>query len=268
MLDRHKRIEIIEDSQNRTNWIKAFDAETKKTSIDIRSLLRDIAGFLTYFQRGIRNLAENYCHWKKEDDSIQEAFAIESAVQTVLNHFRLDNTDVEFLTSNIIGGNLPYDLQTDKGTILRQGFYDTGFRYYDIVDSDEHDTLSKIYMFNFSRTPESFLAGVCSKAMVVGISATAGLNTNIGNYDIEYLKSRLGDSFIRLKEDALIKLNNAYSEATQGYDQVVIKTEFIGTNSQKEAIIQLEELLNDQEAAADLWNTLQHTITDVSKQTL
>ena len=103
VLDRHKRIEIIEDSQNRTNWIKAFDAETKKTSIDIRSLLRDIAGFLTYFQRGIRNLAENYCHWKKEDDSIQEAFAIESAVQTVLNHFRLDNTDVEFLTSNIIG---------------------------------------------------------------------------------------------------------------------------------------------------------------------
>lgn len=268
VLDRHKRIEIIEDSQNRTNWIKAFDAETKKTSIDIRSLLRDIAGFLTYFQRGIRNLAENYCHWKKEDDSIQEAFALESAVRTVLNHFRLDNTDVEFLTSNIIGGDFPYGLQTDKGTILRQGFYDTGFRYYDIVDSDEHDTLSKIYMFNFSRTPESFLAGVCSKAMVVGISATAGLYTNIGNYDIEYLKSRLGDSFIRLKEDALIQLKNAYSEATQGYDQVVIKTEFIGTNSQKEAIKQLERLLNDREAADDLWNTLQYTITDVSKQTI
>ena len=271
VMDRRKRIEIIEDSQNSTNWIKACDAEiknTSRTSIDIRSLLRDLAGFLTYFQRGIRNLAENYCHWKKEDDSIQEAFVLESAVRTVLNHFRLDNTDVEFLTSNIIGGDLPYGLQPDKETILRQGFYDTGFRYYDIVDSHEHDTLSKIYMFNFSRTPESFLAGVCSKAMVVGISATAGLYTNIGNYDIEYLKSRLGDSFIRLKEDALIKLKSSYCEATQGYDQVVIKTEFIGTDLQKEAIKQLEELLKDQEAAADLWNTLQHITTDVSKQTI
>ncbi|WP_155746873.1 hypothetical protein [Scytonema sp. UIC 10036] len=260
VLDRHKRIEIIEDSRNRTNWIKAFDAATKKTGVDIHSLLRDIAGFLTYFQTGIGYLAENYRHLKDEDDSIQEAFPLESAVKTVLNHFRLDSKDIEFLTSNIIEGDLPYGLPADKGTIQRQGFYDTGFRYHDIVDSDEHDTLSKIYMFNFSRTPESFLAGVCSKAMVVGISATAGLYTNIGNYDLEYLKSRLGDSFIRLKEDALVKLKNTYSEATQGYNQVVIETKFIGTDSQKEAIKQLEGLLRDKAAANHLWNTLQHRI--------
>ncbi len=91
-----------------------------------------------------------------------------------------------------------------------------------------------------SRTPELFLAGVCSKALVVGISATAGLYTNIGNYDLKYLKSRLGDSFIRIKDDALVKLQNAYNEATQGYNQVSIKTKFIGTDTQKEAIKQFE----------------------------
>ncbi|WP_375510999.1 hypothetical protein [uncultured Nostoc sp.] len=122
---------------------------------------------------------------------------------------------------------MPYGLQPYQGTIQSQNFYDTGFRYYDIVDSDEHDTLSKIYMFNFSRTPESFLAGVCSNALVVGISATAGLYTNIGNYDLKYLKSCLGDSFIRIKDDALVKLKNAYNDATQGYNQVSIKTKFI-----------------------------------------
>jgi hypothetical protein len=262
VLDRHKRIEIIEDLKNRTNWINAFDAETKKTGIDIRSLLRDITGFLTYFQRGISYLAKNYCYLKEEDESVQEAFPLQSAVKTVLNTFRLDSMDVEFLTTTIIEGGLPYGLQTEKGTIQHQSFYDTGFRYHDIVDSDEHDTLSKIYMFNFNRTPESFLAGVCSKAMVVGISATAGLYTNIGNYDLEYLKSRLGNSFIRLKENALVHLKNAYSEATKGYDQVLIKTKFIGTDSQEEAIKQLEELLNDREAANHLWNTLQHRIKD------
>jgi len=265
VLDRHKRIEIIEDSQNRTNWIKAFDAKTEKTGVDIHSLLRDITGFLTYFQIGIGYLAENYRHLKDEDDSIQEAFPLESAVKTVLNHFRLDNKDIEFLTNNIIEGDLPYGLRTDKGTIQLQVFYDTGFRYHDIVDSDEHDTLSKIYMFNFSRTPESFLAGVCSKAMVVGISATAGLYTNIGNYDLEYLKFRLGDSFITIEDDALIKLKTAYYEATQGYDQVVLKTKFIGTDSQKEAIKQLEELLSDKAAANNLWNTVQYRIQDDKK---
>ncbi|WP_009631111.1 hypothetical protein [Synechocystis sp. PCC 7509] len=260
VLDRHKRIEIIEDSQNRTNWIQAFDVKTKTVGIDIHSLLRDIAGFLTYFQTGIGYLAENYRHLKEEDDSIHEAFPLESAIKTVLNHFRLDSKDVEFLTSNIIEGDLPYGLRTDKGSIQRQGFYDTGFRYHDIVDSDEHDTLSKIYMFNFSRTPESFLAGVCSKAIVVGISATAGLYTNIGNYDLEYLKSRLGDSFIRLKHDTLVRLKNAYFEATKGYAQIKIKTNFIEVESQKEAIKKLESLLKDETAANHLWNTLQFKI--------
>ncbi|MFK0732613.1 MAG: hypothetical protein ACFKPT_30270 [Gloeotrichia echinulata GP01] len=262
VLDRRKRIEIIEDSQNRTNWIQAFDVTSKTIGVDIHSLLRDITGFLTYFQTGIGYLAENYRHLKEEDDSIQEAFPLESGVKTVLNHFRLDSKDVEFLTSNIIEGDLSYELRTDKASIQRQGFYDTGFRYHDIVDSDEHDTLSKIYMFNFSRTPEYFLAGVCSKAMVVGISATAGLDTNIGNYDIEYLKSRLGNSFIRLKDDAIFKLKNAYFEATKGYAKVEIKTKFIEVNSQKEAIEKLESLLEDKIAANHLWNTLNYQISD------
>ncbi|MCL1468738.1 hypothetical protein [Argonema galeatum] len=269
VLDRHQRIKIIEDSQNLTNWIKAFDTKTKTTGVDIHELLSKITGFLTYFQTGIKYLADNYRHLKDENNSINEAFSLEFAVKSVLNHFRLDDTDVEFLTSKILEDDFSYGLQTDKGTIQRQGFYDTGFRYYDIVDSDEHDTLSKIYMFNFSRTPESFLAGVCSKAMVVGISATAGLDTNIGNYDLEYLKSRLGNSFIRLKEDAIIRLKNAYSEATKGYDQqVAIKTEFIGTDLQKEGIKQLEELLLDREAAQALWNDLRHKNTDDDEKSI
>ncbi|MEH2115529.1 hypothetical protein [Nostoc sp.] len=268
VLDRHQRIEIIEDSQTLTNWIKAFDTKTTKIGVDIHELLSNITGFLTYFQTGIKYLADNYRHLKDENKSINEAFSLEFAVKSVLNHFRLDDRDVEFLTSKILEDDFSYGLQTDKRTIQRQGFYDTGFRYHDIVDSDEHDTLSKIYMFNFSRTPESFLAGVCSKAMVVGISATAGLYTNIGNYDLEYLKSRLGNSFIRLKEDAIIRLKNAYSEATKGYDRVVIKTEFIGTDSQKEAIKELEELLRDREAAHALWNDLRHKNTDDDEKSL
>ena len=264
VLDRHQSIEMISDSQNKTNWIKAFGMKTKskETGVDICSMLRDITGFLTYYQTGIKYLAENYYHLKEEDKSIKEEFSLEFAIKTVLNEFRLDSKDVEFLTSKIMGGENQYGLQTDKGTIQRHGFYDIGFRYHDIVDRDEHDTLSKIFMFDFSRTPESFLAGVCSKAMVVGISATAGLDTNIGNYDLKYLKSRLGDSFIRLKDDELLSLKNAYCEATQGYDKVVIKAEFIGTDSQEQAIKQLEKLFSDKESAQALWNSLQLEIKD------
>jgi len=267
VINRKKRIEIIEAAKKRTNWINAFDIEVEKQGIDIHSLLGEISGFLTYFQRGISNLADNYLHLKEEDKSIQEVFNLEFAVESVLNHFRLDSADVEFLANNIMAGELPYKFSTEKQITKLQGFYDRGFRYYDIVDSDKHDTLSKIYMFNFNRTPELFLAEVCSKAMVVGISATAGLHTNIGNYDIEYLKSRLADSFIHLQEDEIIKLQKDYSQATQGYDKVTIKPKFIRkeADNKDKAIKQLEELLNDEHTANRLWYDLEHKIKGEQK---
>lgn len=262
VLARNKRIELVEDIHNRTNWIQAFDASKEKSGVDIHSLLRDIAGFLSYFQIGIGFLVQNYLRLKEEDESVKEVFPLESAVKTVLNNFHIDNKDIEFLTNNIIEGDLPYGIDSEKSTLKNQGFYDTGFCYYDIVDSDEHDTLSKIYVYNFSRTPESFLAGICSKAMVVGISATAGLYTNIGNYDLEYLKSRLGDSFIRLKVDDIARLKESYLQATKGYDDIAIKTNFIGTDLYKDAIQQLEIILNDKAAANCLWNNLQYKINE------
>lgn len=263
VIDISKRIEIHQDSRNRTNWIKAVDVKENSQQVEfetipnISSLLGELGGFLTYFQRGVSYLADNYWHLKEEDKNIKEVFNLEFAIRSVLNHFRLDNEDVDLLSNNILTDELPYKFASEKPITELQYFYDRGFRYYDIVDSDEHDTLSKIYMFNFNRTPESLLAEVCSKAMVVGISATAGLYTNIGNYDIEYLKSRLSDAFKQLEPDEIKELENKYDEATQGYDQVEIIPQFIGTESQKEAIKQLQELVNDEDAANRLWNTLQ-----------
>ncbi len=253
---RDKRIEVVQDTENRTNWIKALEGEKRGCGVDIRSLLHEIAGFLTYFQRGIAYLAENYCQLKKEDDAIQEAFPLDLAVKTVLNNFRLDPGTVNFLTDNIMEHNVPYKLRSKTNVIQEQGFYDAGFSYYDIVDSDEHDTLSKIYMCTFSRTPESFLVEICSRAMVVGMSATAGLYTNIGNYDLEYLRSRLGSSFVRPSGAALQRITEAISETTRGYDRVSIKTEFIGADSREESLAMLESLLDDLEAANALWNVV------------
>ncbi|OQA11071.1 MAG: hypothetical protein BWY65_00216 [Firmicutes bacterium ADurb.Bin373] len=265
---RNKRIEVEQDKKNRANWIKAVDPGTQGSGVNIRSILSEIAGYLTYFQRGISYLAENYLYLKNEDDNNQELFSLESALRTVLNHFRLDEADVDFLTNNIMEGYMPYNLGLDKGSIQRLGFYDAGFRYHDIVDSDEHDTLSKIYMYNFSRTPESFLARLCSQALVVGISATAGLYTNIGNYDLQYLKYRLRNSFIRMEEASLSRLNKQFLETTRGYDSITIQTEFIGTQLFNEAVCQLESLLDDREAANALWNCIQCSNSDIDEQGL
>lgn len=260
---KNKRIEIESDSTNRINWIKTVAYGDKTDGINVHSLLTDIAGFLTYFQKRVSNLAENYKHLKQEEDSCKEEFPLESSVRTVLNHFRLDRDDVEFLTKTIMEGEIPYGRRSGTPSLKNHGFYDSGFRYYDIVDSDEHDTQSNIYMYNFSRTPESFLANICSQAMVVGISATAGLHTNIGNYDLDYLRSCLGNRFVRLSGEQLDRLKEQFFERTQGYDNVSIKTSFVEA---EDPLIKLEELLKDKEAALALKTRIQvHNSEDDDK---
>jgi hypothetical protein len=261
-----KQIKIIDDETNNTNWIKAFEIKDKENNdnlgIDIRSLLLDIRGFLTYFQQGIKYLAENYFHKKNEDEKQERPFSLESSVRSVLNHFRLDEKNVEYLISNIMGTK-KYDI-THKQRSIIESFYDQGFRYHNIVDDDNHDTLSRIFIFNFSRTPESFLAEVCEKAMVVGISATANLTTKIGNYDLEYLAGRLQDSFIKLPEEILTNLKKEYVEVTKGYEKINIKPQFIGIESdlKNELMEKANKLFIHPEYAQRLWNTIEHKNSD------
>lgn len=271
VIDLNKRIEVHQDARKRTNRIKAVDFKENSSEVqsdkvyNIYSLLGEIGGFFTYFQRGISNVADNYRWLKKENEGVE--FDLEFAIKSVLNHFYQDQKDVDLLIDNILNDELIYKVASEQPISKIQWFYDRGFRYYDIVDSDEHDTLSKIYMFNFNHTPESLLAEVCSKAMVVGISATAGLNTNIGNYDIKYLKSRLSDSFKQLEPEEMEELKNQYFETTKGYDDhVTIIPQFIGADSQKDAIKQFQEILDDEELANfvvnGLWREIQDTINN------
>jgi hypothetical protein len=261
-----KQIKIIKDETNNTNWIKAFEIKDKENNdnlgIDIRSLLLDIRGFLTYFQQGIKYLAENYFQKKNEDEKQERAFSLESSVRSVLNHFRLDDKNVEYLISSIMGTK-KYDI-THKQSSLIESFYDQGFRYHNIVDDDNHDTLSRIFIFNFSRTPESFLAEVCEKAMVVGISATANLKTNIGNYDLEYLADRLQDNFIKLPPEILTNLKKDYEKVTKGYEKIELKPQFIGIESsvKNELLEEANKLFNHQEYAQRLWNTIEYKNPD------
>lgn len=66
--------------------------------------------------------------------------------------------------------------------------YNRGFCYYDFIDDPNHSMRSEIQLFDFQDSPERILLHLSEKAKVIGISATATLDTVIGNYDLEYLQ--------------------------------------------------------------------------------
>lgn len=260
VLDRHQHILIESNNDDKANWLKTVNNNNEDFKLYPRlsSLIARIGGFLSYFQRGVSFLAQNYQNLKKEQGN--EIFSIEFAVSSVLDGFKIDRETITFLTSNIIENYNPFQSnqsKTDQTINQLQSFYEVGFKYHDIVDKDEHDLSSKIYFYNFNRTPESFLAKVCENAMVIGISATASMDSNIGNYDLDYLKNCLKDNFLNLSQSEIDQLKNDYNKLTQGYDQITIKPQFIGTESKDDALEMLEEMLDDEETANSLFNQCQ-----------
>ncbi len=261
VVDIDKKFTIHIDAKKKINWIRASEKNINNLDsekiIDIRSLIINISSFLTYFQKGIGYLAQNYKHLKEGTATSKDVFTIELSIRTLLNHFNINDKDVNILTSKVLAREINYKSFHNHINTL-DSFYENGFCYYDIIDREDHDASSKIQMLEFNRTPEAFLVDLCSKAMVIGVSATANIRSNIANYDLDYLKYRLQSSFISLQEQEVTDLKKSYEEFTNGYKNLDIHAQFVGAKSLEETKKYLIEILDDKEAANSLYTSILH----------
>lgn len=232
ILDGNKSyVTVVSDSKDRINSIRFSSKKANKNQQNIQVILDQLRGFIQYFQNGINILATNYMQSKAErKQNGDDEFTIESAIRSVLAEFRLNSKYIDYLTIQI--------MQTMKTTYKTKGdkdnsdfdlsFYNKGFRFYSFEDDTNHDMKSKIMMCSFQTTPEKILLRFCQKAKVIGISATASVPTIIGNYDLNYLQSRMQDAFTLPCEEDKKRLRRDFSNTLRGYDQVSIHAELLG----------------------------------------
>ena len=152
-----------------------------------------IKGFLKSFARLVDILARNYRDQTNENRKGNDLeYSYESALSTILEEYGLDGDYKLFIIDLIKNGqraNKPDTLN------LNSDFYENGFRYFHFIDDDDQDARTQIFIYNFETTPEKFLLKLAQKALVVGISATAKIDTVVGNYDLEFFKPKLKDTF-------------------------------------------------------------------------
>ena len=250
-----KFVSIRHNREERHNEIRFINTKPGKDEASVLALLNQIRGFLNYFQRGVEILATNYFKRRKESDPERnEDYTFEAALHTVLDEFRLERRHRDFVIDNIVTesefqNNLTHNLSIDLTV------YDQGFRYYDFVDSDEHATQSKVYIYSFQNTPEKFLLKLARKAKIIGVSATANIESVTANYDIEYLKYQLGDTFLVPSEKELDALKDLYADNTKGYDQINIHVDYF-TNEKKYTEDQFFTLFESKEIGQSIINQL------------
>ncbi len=182
----------------------------------MQGMFRQIRSCIRYFSAMVSKLSVNQS--KQTDDP---TMSYEDHISSVLSEFGLRGDDRRFMVEEVL-------MSSDRkgaGT-SDMSFYENGFRIYTIRDSRSDSLRSSIKMTSLDSTPERVLLRVCERALVFGLSATAELDTVIGNYDLEYIKAELGESFLPGVADDP-NLIRHISDAWSGYGNVRIEVDSV-----------------------------------------
>lgn len=245
-------ITTVSDTKKRINAIRFSSNKPNAEKNNIQVMLGKLRGFIKYFQIGINILAINYmqCKTEHKQDGDDE-FTIESAIRSVLAEFRLNSTYIDYITSQILiaSHKVKGDIENSDFDL---SFYENGFRFYSFEDDAVHDMQSKIMMCSFQTTPEKILLRFCEKAKVIGISATATLPTVIGNYDLDYLKSKMQTAFSLPSEADKTRLRSDFLNSLCGYENVSINVELLGGNIRDNYSVSAWKLVFDSDEISEM----------------
>jgi len=225
-------VQIQSDHRAKQNWLKFTKQRPTEADSGVLGLLASVKGCVTYYQNGCRNLSYNYKQLQDERKKPgDDDFTLENAITSVLREFHLSGEFRRYLTPVILSGQngIKKDKRSSDGRLLLKYFdrsvYDKGFRYYDFIDDPNHNMQSEIQLYDFRDSPERILLRMSERARVIGISATATIDTVVGNYDLEYLQRMLQEAFYELPAEDDCRLRKAFSDFIKDYEKVDIHVE-------------------------------------------
>lgn len=188
----------------------------KEDDIVIYTLVRNISSFLNKFRYMVLILAQNYSNYINEKRSSKEdQFSIENASKTIYREFSLSESQINLLMNELTQNTLVKD--TEKKIIQDMSFYNNGYKYFEFEDSDEHLNETAFNFVDLKDTPEKIITFLANKAKVIGISATATIKTVTGNYDLDYLQSKLQNNFKYVPRETYFKIQQELEEAWGAY---------------------------------------------------
>ncbi len=234
-----------------------FETERPSSGENIVSLLNQIKGFVNYFSGIIKSIAENYQQLETQErlqNPNRLDFTFDHALSSVIEEFGLESRYKNYIIETILRAR---EKPKKRNIELNYDFsiYENGFRYFDFVDNELHQSKTKSFIYNFQNTPEKFIIKLAEKAKVIGISATALVKTVTGNYDISYFKRQLGQSFIELTHSEKEYLSLLFEQQNKNYKKVAISTQWLTFSNYEQDFIQLFE---DKELARDIIGELKN----------
>jgi hypothetical protein len=221
----------INEDENRVDIFfenrEEFYSNQKENDIGIFSMLREINRFLSHFRLFVYNWAKYYMditnrNRKLDDDNM----TIENAMSSILRRLELTDRQQKLILGELCN---PVVYKEKKELIPDNSFYQNGLEVFELEDHDSHHDNTNLKLIEIYDTPEKILVYLATKAIVYGVSATAQVESVIGNYDLEYLKNKLETQFHLTPKEQKKKIENQLEEQWKAYHtgNICIHTEII-----------------------------------------
>ena len=176
------------------NILRFFNGKAKENR-KLFYIIEDVGRCVDRFCSFVSMMALNYQR-NMEDPTM----SYEDCILTVLDTYGISDSMPSYrsyLLEKVLLGTSSSD---NKLVGADQSVYENGFEYYILRDDTSSNERTIIELVSYPVSAEKILLKVCEQALVFGMSATAGLKTVIGNYDLDYLAARLEDRFLPLAD--------------------------------------------------------------------
>lgn len=260
---------IVTKFDSKGNW-NAILLNSDSGSKKIQEVLSDVKRFINFFLKGISVLSINYQQLRQEEISnsdTQRDYSIDSAIQTVLSTFIAEQSIVAKLVREVqmTWKNSDKTMATSIDDDFESGdirFCNKGWNYYEFLDEDRHDLKTDIFRYSFEETPEKIMKKMCLSAKVVGLSATASLESVTANYDLNYLKWRLHSGYRQLTENDRERLHQQFEKSVSGYKEDMIKVDVTEHITDDDYINsnQWKEIFSNEEIAESIYDELERML--------
>ena len=188
--EKENRVDILMETREEFHS-RRHDAESE---ISVYSLLREISRFLARFRVFLNLWADSYMNiinQRRGPDETADRMTKENALKAISR--RLDLSDQQ--ENLILGAAVPVEYDKKRALLPDISFYQRGLEIFELEDSDSHHESTDFRFISVRDTPEKILIHLARRAVIYGISATAEVPSVVGNYDLSYLREKLGDAY-------------------------------------------------------------------------
>lgn len=215
---------VAPDNSDNCNFIR-WAKKVPDGAIPLMRYLLSINNCVSSFVRESAVIAEFYRESQNEKRREQgrELLDLPSATSSVLGAFELSPQQIDALNYTVAAAAFEIKTGEKKGDLLYYDFYQEGFTFFGFRDELSNDLRTTVNLIQLRETPEYFLYRLASQAKVIGLSATCLIDSPISNFDLDYVRSNLGDAYVEPTPEDLERMRTHFVENRQKENKAQIR---------------------------------------------